>query len=91
MMAGDRLTLRCLHWGMEEISPVSFYKDNAILVKSRGPTYTIDSVTQSDQGDYKCHAIFPDNTSQTSDVQPLVVQGSFTQPKTVLAPFPSAF
>lgn len=91
VVAGDALNLRCLHWGMEKISSASFYKNDGLLKDGSDLTYRIDSVTESDQGDYKCHATFADKGLQVSDVQQLFIQGSSIQTKTALEPFPSAF
>lgn len=88
---GDTLTLRCLHWDMEKISHVRFYKNNELIEGIRSLTHNIHPVSEADEGDYKCHATFANKGLQVSDVQHLFVQGSSIRTKTVLASFPSAF
>lgn len=91
VVAGDPLVLRCLYWGAEKISYVVFYKNNELFGEGSNLTYSIRSVSDSDQGDYKCQATFTHKDLQVSDVQQLLVQGSSIPTKPTLAPFPSAF
>lgn len=89
VVAGDPLVLRCLHWGAEKISHVVFYKNNEAFAESSNLIFSIRSVSDSDQGGYKCHATFTNKSLQVSDVQQLVVQGLSIQIKPTLVPFPS--
>lgn len=85
-VAGERLTLRCLVLGTNQISHTIFYKDDATIQESADPTYTIPTVTESAKGRYKCHATFTykdstvrDPYSLASDNQEVFVQGMHIQ------------
>lgn len=85
---GDPLTFRCLHWDMENISKVLWYRNGKNFVNSSSLTHKINSVAKADEADYRCEAVITNKDLQASDVQQLSVKGSSIQPKTVLAPFP---
>ncbi|XP_051274261.1 uncharacterized protein LOC127373650 isoform X2 [Dicentrarchus labrax] len=57
-VAGESLTLSCLVWGTDQITHTVFYKNGTILLPNAKFTHTISKVTESDQGSYKCKAIF---------------------------------
>ncbi|XP_034564166.1 uncharacterized protein LOC117830239 [Notolabrus celidotus] len=57
-LVGERLTLRCLVWGTDQISHTVFYKDNKTIQGGASPTYNIPSVTESLGGSYKCESTF---------------------------------
>lgn len=57
-VAGDSLTLRCLTWGTDRVTNTVFYKDNIVIKRGPNPTYQISNVAESEQGKYKCDAMF---------------------------------
>lgn len=83
-VAGERLTLRCLVWGTDQITRTVFLKNNATIEENNPPTYKIDNVTESVEGAYKCWATYRYGTAevlndQVSDPQDLLVQGMYVQ------------
>lgn len=88
-IVGDGLTLRCLSWGMEEISHFVFYKNGIIILDSGSPTHRMLSVTEADQGAYNCDATLA-NKNLVSDAQDLFLLGSSVPRNMLSRPFPSA-
>ncbi|XP_015237871.1 PREDICTED: uncharacterized protein LOC107089535 [Cyprinodon variegatus] len=57
-IAGERMTLRCLVWGTDEVKRSVFYKENTVIKTINGESFQLDSVNQSNVGKYKCVATY---------------------------------
>ncbi|XP_017166128.1 uncharacterized protein LOC103481052 isoform X2 [Poecilia reticulata] len=57
-IAGEKMTLRCLVWGTNEVTKSVFYKENTKIKSVQGDTYDIPAVTESEVGSYKCKATY---------------------------------
>ncbi|KAK6477871.1 Fc receptor-like protein 5 [Huso huso] len=88
VIEGDTLTLRC-HVYHYTATRVVFYKDNEELQSRAGIELSVDSVSKSDEGFYKCRAEWW-NSSTYSGVSAQVrvsVRGRFILTERVLTPF----
>ncbi|XP_056593945.1 uncharacterized protein LOC130413044 isoform X2 [Triplophysa dalaica] len=52
------LTLRCAAWGGGKVEQAIFYKNDKPFYTGGNDKYTIPSATESDNGQYKCQAIY---------------------------------
>lgn len=81
-IAGERMTLRCLVWGTDEVKRSVFYKENTVIKTINGESFQLDSVNESNVGKYKCVATYR-HKGQTistphqygSDAQEVLVHG----------------
>ncbi len=58
VLQGEPVALRCVVWGGPKLEKTVFYKNNIEIKSSSGDTYTITNPTQSDDGEYSCHATY---------------------------------
>ncbi|KAK1139764.1 low affinity immunoglobulin gamma Fc region receptor II-like [Acipenser oxyrinchus oxyrinchus] len=84
---GDSLTLRCRVWSYTA-NRVVFYKDNEELQSRAGTELSVDHVSKSDEGSYKCRAEWWDSTySGVSAEEWVSVRGRFILTERVLTLF----
>ncbi|XP_058867974.1 high affinity immunoglobulin epsilon receptor subunit alpha-like [Acipenser ruthenus] len=66
VIEGDSLTLRCRVWDYTA-TRVDFYKENEVLQSQAGTELSVDHVSKSDEGSYKCRAEWRWDSSPYSD------------------------
>ncbi|MGH0176388.1 UNVERIFIED_CONTAM: hypothetical protein FKN15_072834 [Acipenser sinensis] len=64
VIEGDTLTLRCRVWSYTA-TRVVFYKDNKQLQSRAGTELSVDHVSKSDEGSYRCRAWWWNTASRT--------------------------
>ncbi|XP_014874416.1 uncharacterized protein LOC106937421 isoform X1 [Poecilia latipinna] len=57
-IAGEKMTLKCLVWGTEEVTKSVFYKENTNIMSVQGDTYNIPTVNEPGVERYKCKATY---------------------------------
>ncbi|KAK6477848.1 low affinity immunoglobulin gamma Fc region receptor II-like [Huso huso] len=83
---GDTLTLRCRVWSYTA-TRVAFYKDNEELQSQADTELSVDRVSKSDEGSYKCRAEWWDSTYSGVSAQVRVsVRGGFILTERDLTP-----
>ncbi|XP_058867971.1 Fc receptor-like protein 6 [Acipenser ruthenus] len=65
VIEGDTLTLRCLIRNGYKAARVAFYKDNNQLQYRAGTARSVDRVSKSDEGSYRCKAWWWNTASRT--------------------------
>ncbi|XP_034049836.1 B-cell receptor CD22-like isoform X2 [Thalassophryne amazonica] len=74
---GRSLTLKCSVRGLRQISHTFFFRDGMMIVDNQQSVYQINTITESEEGEYKCKATFNgESNGIDSDVQELLVQAS---------------
>lgn len=58
VLQGEPVALRCVVWGGPKLEKAVFYKYKTEIKRSSEDTYTITNPTQSDDGNYSCHATY---------------------------------
>lgn len=59
MLEGDRLNLTCVIEAGLPKPQVSWYKDKILLVGEESMNFTLEELTDTDDGEYKCEAQNP--------------------------------
>ncbi|MGH0177843.1 UNVERIFIED_CONTAM: hypothetical protein FKN15_075887 [Acipenser sinensis] len=76
---GDTLTLRCLIRDGYKATSVIYYKDNKELQSQADTELSVDRVSKSDEGSYKCRAWWSSSTYSGDSAEVLVsVRDTFT-------------
>ncbi|MGH0180493.1 UNVERIFIED_CONTAM: hypothetical protein FKN15_016896 [Acipenser sinensis] len=85
---GDTLTLRCRDRYNSHITKVVFYKDNKELQSQAGTELSVDHVSKSDEGSYKCTAwrLYSPYSGDSAEVW-VTVRGRFILTERVLTLF----